>query len=76
MKGQQRTATLAEGWHFRALIVDLTVERHEQLNSLQFPIFCGKRGPLMYILVSKIFNGVAEDFQSVACLGSDVAEAI
>jgi len=68
---QQSAATLTECWHFRALIIDLTVERHQHQYGLQLLIFGVKRAPLIQKLVGKVFDGVTEDLQSAPGLGGN-----
>jgi hypothetical protein len=73
MKMQQRTAALAKAGHFRALEIDLAVERHEQLHGLQLLIMCGKRSAPMNKLVGEVFDRVAQNLKGVPCLGGNVA---
>jgi len=47
-----------------ALEVDLAVERHQQLHSLQLIIAGGERTAPMDELVGEVFDGVAQNFKA------------
>ena len=72
---QQSTAALAKAGYFRALEIDLAVERHEQLHSFQLRIVRGERSALIDKLVGQVFDGVAQNFKSAPCLGCNATAA-
>jgi len=59
MKTQQRTAPLPEGGRHGTGKVDLAIEGHEQLYSLQLRVARGKRPTFLHELIGQVFDGVA-----------------
>src|ERR1035441_5040296 len=71
VKMQEREEALAERGHLRALEVNLAIERHQQLHSLQLPVVCRKRTTLVNKLVGKVLDSVPKNFQSTTGLRVD-----
>ena len=72
-KMQEFAETSTKSRHLGTLEIDLAVDRHQHLHSLQPPISVGNAGALMDRLICKVFNGMSKDFQRMASLGSDAA---
>lgn len=75
MTTEKRAATFDKGWHLGTLEVDLAIEGHEQLHSLELVIIRRERKTVVNEFVGKIFDGVTEDLKRVAGLGGDDAAA-
>jgi hypothetical protein len=68
MKMHQSAAAFTKAGHFRALKIDLAVERHEQLHCLYLLIVCGERPLAMNELVGEVFDGVAKNLKGMSGL--------
>jgi len=72
---QQCAATLSKGRNLRALEIDLAIERHQNLHSLQLLIPRGEGEALVHELVGKVFDGVGKDFNRSSGPGGNAAAA-
>jgi hypothetical protein len=54
---EQRAATIAKARHFRALEINLAVERHEYVHSIQLLISGGEGETLAREFIGKILDG-------------------
>ena len=75
-QAQQRTAAFAKGPYFRTLEVDLPVEHHEQLDGDDPRIMGEDQLAIPDQLVSEVFDGMTEGFESAAGGRVDAAAAV
>src|ERR1017187_9156893 len=76
MEAQQAQNSLPHAGQFRTLEIHLTIQRHQQLNSLEILVIGGKRTALVDELVGQVFDGVSEGNESAAGLGTDATTAL
>jgi IS30 family transposase len=70
---QNREATIADRGKLGALGVDLAIELHQKLNCLHALVLRVEKAAVVNVLVSEIFDCVAENLKRVAGLWSNVA---
>jgi hypothetical protein len=70
---QQGAQTRAYRDHFRAFVIDLAVQGHQQLHRLEFAVIGTHRLSTMDELVGKMLDRMAQNLQGVAGLRHGVA---
>jgi hypothetical protein len=68
---QHCTTPVTERGEFRALGIDAAIQLHQKLDCLHALIIRVEVAAVMNILVSEVFNCMAQDLKSMANLGSD-----
>lgn len=63
--------TLTEGMRNRAGEIDLPIESHQHSDSLHAAVVLRYRSAFMHKFVGQIFNGVAQNLQSMSGLGRE-----
>ena len=76
VKVEQRAEALAEAGNLRALEVDLTIQRHKQMDGLQFRVAGCEEPFLVDEPVCQMLNGVAKNPERERCLRTDAAATL